>query len=157
MATTPVFLPGESHGRRSLVGCSPWGRTELDHDWSDLAAAAAAIPSHNPHSISLVHNSNVCLNWQSPPASFSHLWYLDPHPLEIPLPHSPLTSVLLYPVDTFESICQSIWQCWPNSPSWNIFLFGFHESIFSVFNSLWPLLSSPSQVSFCLTLFAFLY
>ena len=27
---TPVFLPGESHGRRSLVGCSPWVRTELD-------------------------------------------------------------------------------------------------------------------------------
>ena len=27
---TPVFLPGEYHGRRSLVGCSPWGRTELD-------------------------------------------------------------------------------------------------------------------------------
>ena len=23
---TPVFLPGESHGWRSLVGCSPWGR-----------------------------------------------------------------------------------------------------------------------------------
>ena len=22
---TPIFLPGESHGRRSLVGCSPWG------------------------------------------------------------------------------------------------------------------------------------
>ena len=22
---TPVFLPGESHGWRSLVGCSPWG------------------------------------------------------------------------------------------------------------------------------------
>ena len=27
---TPALLPGESHGRRSLVGCSPWGRTELD-------------------------------------------------------------------------------------------------------------------------------
>ena len=23
---TPVFLPGESQGQRSLVGCSPWGR-----------------------------------------------------------------------------------------------------------------------------------
>ena len=23
---TPVFLPGKSHGWRSLVGCSPWGR-----------------------------------------------------------------------------------------------------------------------------------
>ena len=27
---TPVLLPGESHGQRSLVGCSPWGREESD-------------------------------------------------------------------------------------------------------------------------------
>ena len=27
---TPVLLPGKSHGRRSLVGCSPWVRKELD-------------------------------------------------------------------------------------------------------------------------------
>ena len=27
---TPVFLPGESQGRRSLVGCHLWGRTESD-------------------------------------------------------------------------------------------------------------------------------
>ena len=27
---TPVFLPGESHGQRSLAGYSPWGRTESD-------------------------------------------------------------------------------------------------------------------------------
>ena len=27
---TPVFLPGESHGQRSLVGYSPWRRKELD-------------------------------------------------------------------------------------------------------------------------------
>ena len=86
---TPVLLSGKSHGRRSLVGCSPWGREESGtterlhfhfslscigegngnplqcsclenprdgepsgllsmglhrdgHDWSDLAAAAAA-------------------------------------------------------------------------------------------------------------------
>ena len=86
---TPVLLPGKSHGRRSLEGCSPWGRWGSDmterldfdfslsfigegngnplqyswlenprdggawwaavygvaqsrHDWSDLAAAAAA-------------------------------------------------------------------------------------------------------------------
>ena len=34
---TPVFLPGESQGWGSLVGCCLWGRTE-----SDLAATAAA-------------------------------------------------------------------------------------------------------------------
>ena len=28
--STPVFLPGESQGRRSLVGCRLWGHTELD-------------------------------------------------------------------------------------------------------------------------------
>ena len=27
---TPVFLPGESHGWRSLVSYSPWGHKELD-------------------------------------------------------------------------------------------------------------------------------
>ena len=27
---TPVFLPGKSHGRRSMVGYSPWGRKESD-------------------------------------------------------------------------------------------------------------------------------
>ena len=26
----PVFLPGESHGQRSLAGYSPWGLKELD-------------------------------------------------------------------------------------------------------------------------------
>ena len=27
---TPVFLPGESHGQRSLAGYSPWGFKESD-------------------------------------------------------------------------------------------------------------------------------
>ena len=36
MATTPLFLPGESQGLGSLVGCRLWGRTELD-----IAVAAA--------------------------------------------------------------------------------------------------------------------
>ena len=36
---TPVFLPGDSQGRRSLVGCRLWG-CRVGHDWSDLAAVA---------------------------------------------------------------------------------------------------------------------
>ena len=38
---TPVLLPGKPRGRRSLVGCSP-GLRRVGHDWSNLAAAAAA-------------------------------------------------------------------------------------------------------------------
>ena len=30
MATLPLFLPGESQGWGSLVGCCLWGRTESD-------------------------------------------------------------------------------------------------------------------------------
>ena len=41
---TPVFLPGESQGRGSLVGCRLWGRT-VGHDWSNLAAAPTSISS----------------------------------------------------------------------------------------------------------------
>ena len=32
----PVFLPGEFHGQRSLVGHSPWSR-RVGHDWSNSA------------------------------------------------------------------------------------------------------------------------
>ena len=39
---TPVFLPGESQGWGSLVGCHLWGLTESNMTESDLAAAAAA-------------------------------------------------------------------------------------------------------------------
>ena len=28
--STPALLPGKSHGRRSLIGCSPWGGKESD-------------------------------------------------------------------------------------------------------------------------------
>ena len=35
---TPLFLPGESQGQGSLVGCL--GSHRVGHDWSDLAAAA---------------------------------------------------------------------------------------------------------------------
>ena len=32
--STPVLLPGKSHGQRSLVGYSPWGHKESGHNWA---------------------------------------------------------------------------------------------------------------------------
>ena len=34
MATLPVFLPGESHGQRSLVGYSAWGHKRVGQDFA---------------------------------------------------------------------------------------------------------------------------
>ena len=36
---TPVFLPGGSHGQRSLVGCSPGGGHKIaEHGWATECA-----------------------------------------------------------------------------------------------------------------------
>ena len=41
---TPVFLPGESHGQRSLVGYSPWSHKELvTTEWLSTAHMAFAV------------------------------------------------------------------------------------------------------------------
>ena len=49
---TPVFLPGESQGWGSLVGCRLWSRTESDMT-GNLAAAAAIFYNNYKWSITL--------------------------------------------------------------------------------------------------------
>ena len=43
---TPVFLPGESHAQRSLVGCSPWGQKK---SWTWLTIQQTHIHTHKCH------------------------------------------------------------------------------------------------------------
>ena len=49
---TPVFLPGESHGQRSLVGYSPWGWKESDST-ERLRTGQHSLPGFIPLSFSL--------------------------------------------------------------------------------------------------------
>ena len=45
---TPVLLPGKSHGQRSLVGCSPWGRKESDTtEWLHFHFSLSCIGEGN--------------------------------------------------------------------------------------------------------------
>ena len=58
---TPVFLPGESQGRGSLVGGRLWGH-RVGHDWSNLAAAAGAeLKIHMQSSKKKKNNPNFIL------------------------------------------------------------------------------------------------
>ena len=64
-APTPVFLPGESHGQRSLVGYSPWGHERVKHDWNDLATGSPTSRIFNvlkllnsPQQSTLSHNQS---------------------------------------------------------------------------------------------------
>ena len=55
--STPVFLPGESHGQRSLAGYSPWGHKQLD-----TTEATGHTSTH--YEINKV--SDVGENWEGP-------------------------------------------------------------------------------------------
>ena len=57
---TPVLLPGKSHGRRSLVGCSPWGRYESDTTERlhfDFSLSCTGKENGNPLQCSCLENS----------------------------------------------------------------------------------------------------
>ena len=47
---TPVFLPGESHGQRSLAGYSPWGHKESDRTEVSQQACSHIIHLLNAYS-----------------------------------------------------------------------------------------------------------
>ena len=51
---TPVFLPGEPHRQRSLVGYSPWGRKESDMTDVDLACIHVYIRKYSPFSKEII-------------------------------------------------------------------------------------------------------
>ena len=54
---TPVLLPGESRGQRSLVGCSPWDRGESDMtEWLHFPLSCIGEGNGNPLQCSCLEN-----------------------------------------------------------------------------------------------------
>ena len=74
---TPVLLPGESHGRRSLVGCSPWGSKELDtterlHFHFSLSCIGEG--NGNPLQCSCLENPRDCGAWWAAVYGVAQSW-----------------------------------------------------------------------------------
>ena len=64
---TSVFLPGKSHGQRSLVSYSPWRSQRVGHNWVTEKACIAPFPLSWP--ISQPHQTQLFrthLNWSWP-------------------------------------------------------------------------------------------
>ena len=94
---TPVFLPGESRGWGSLVGCRLWGRTEPET--TKVTAAAAASPS------------------------LRRLWVISPSGFAIRLYFSDLTLILLC-CDLFSSLYSHV-SCTSNKIRKDFYLIGW--------------------------------
>ena len=63
---TPVLLPGKSHGRRSLVGCSPWGRKGSDTTerlYFHFSLSCIGEENGNPLQCSCLENPRDCGAW----------------------------------------------------------------------------------------------
>ena len=58
---TPVFLPGESQGRGSLVGCRPWGRTESGTTESTQQQQQSDRHTHLPDLVKITYCSSATL------------------------------------------------------------------------------------------------
>ena len=64
---TPVFLPGKSHGQRSLAGYSPWGRKRSD--------TTERLSTHAGTTLTLYHTT-LRLVHQNPATPSPPLWSL---------------------------------------------------------------------------------
>ena len=104
MATTPVFLPGESHGQRSLEGYSPSGCEELDMTYNyrfhlvrvvsgDLSSSEGIRQWFFPHEWAWNSHSKWKTSWP-PPCLFSHS-----------LLTSPLSDPSLGWINAFSALC----------------------------------------------------
>ena len=74
---TPVRLPGKSHGWRSLEGCSPWGRWELDTtQWLHVHFSLSCIGegNGNPLQCSCLENPGDRGAWWAAISGVAQSW-----------------------------------------------------------------------------------
>ena len=71
-----MFLPGESHGRRSLGCCGPWGHQESDtieHECRNTHAAFLQEPETEENSLAVLWGWNliyfILFFWQEGPVN----------------------------------------------------------------------------------------
>ena len=90
--STPVFLPGESHGQSSLVDSNPWGRTETQ------------LKQFSTHTQQMNNAVIIAGDQQRDSAIHRHVSILPQTPLPSRLPHNVEQS----------STCYTVGPCFPS-------------------------------------------
>ena len=74
---TPVLLPGKSYGRRSLVGCSPWGHEESGMtEWLHFHFSLSRVGegNGNPLQCSCLENPRDGRTWWAAVCGITQSW-----------------------------------------------------------------------------------
>ena len=134
---TPVFLPGKSQGRGSLVSCHLWGSTESGTTWSNLAVADVFLELS-----CLFDDPTDVGNLISGSSGFSktslNIWKFTVHVLWKP------------GLENFEHYFARVWDARTCAIVWAFFgiafLWYWNENW--PFPILWPLLSFPNVLAY---------
>ena len=71
---TPVFLPGESQGRGSLVGCHLWGHTESVTTEATQQQQQQQLPSYVPSTFTIMNTTHTHEARLKLPESLNYFW-----------------------------------------------------------------------------------
>ena len=147
---TPVLLPGKSHGRKSLVGCSPWGRLGSDTtEWLHFQFSLSCIGegNGNPLQCSCLENPRDGGAWWAAVCgvaqSWTQLkWLSSSSSSSIPILLSRILVQSFVPVQVFKvlRISLSLFVKWDNSTYLLGFLYGENEIV-------WKKLSASSALN----------
>ena len=74
--STPVLLPGKSHGRRSLLGCNPWGQSlRVGQDWAtSLSLSCIGEGNGNPLQCYCLENPRDGAAWWAAVYGVAQSW-----------------------------------------------------------------------------------
>ena len=138
-----VFLPGESHGQRSLAGYSPWGHTESDT--TEWLSTYTYIAYSSLNIILFLIYKTIPKHGIMQPCPAIYFWYLiiECWPLRCLKGHAFLFLSIRTCRSYFDNFITSIIPCWTNGKYWAIMCQLLNSEILLV---LWN--------SFCLHVFS---
>ena len=169
--STPVFLPGESHGQKSLERLPSMGSHRVRHDWSDAAAAAAYLENSFSPAIFKIfplffHSlTKICLRVDLFPVIFLEVnsesgecFSSKFYKLSVIMSTSNFmlsTFISLLSESLFPSIFDGVLSGCCRSFSLNIFSLCFYVDFLNSSFSLWILSATISSVLLNLSIFQF--
>ena len=120
---TPVFLPGESHGQRSLTGCRPWASQRVRHEWATKHSEGHSkfqilrIYSYRHFLVYIFSNDSIRFRKYGD-GLFAYVMFYSCDSMECSLPGSSVHEIYQARILEWIAISFSRWSSRPRNRTW---------------------------------------